>query len=134
MTLSKAMAFRLNFSLVVLGILIVVGGGSLGLVSLRMEIEKTAQEIQSMESELSDLERFARFLDARIAHTQQPKELKKLVAERGLPLQAPSPDQFVHIHGPNHELLSNERALVADRRQSGKKGNTPAFSHLLSKN
>ena len=128
------MAFRLNFSLVILGILLVVGGGSLGLVSLRMEIEKTAREIQSMESELSELERFARFLDARIAHVEQPKELKKLVADRGLPLRAPSPDQFVHIHGPYHDLLSNERALIADRRQSGNNGKDSTRSHLLSRN
>lgn len=116
MTTSSNLTFRLNFILLMLAILLVVAGGSLGMVGLRMQIESTAQEAKALELEIADLENLDRFLDARMARIHQPKELVHLVAERGLNLRPPSPQQFVHVRETLPNALFSESSRVADRR------------------
>ena len=116
MTTSSNLTFRLNFILLVLAILLVVAGGSLGMVALRMQIESTAKEASALEVEIADLENLDRFLDARMARIHQPKELVQRVADRGLNLRPPSPQQFVHVRETLPESVFTESSRVADRR------------------
>lgn len=119
MNTSNSLAFRLNLILLILALLLVGAGGSLGLITMKMEIESTAQNVRELERKLDREEREGRYLDSRIARLHQPRELMRRVAEAGLPLQAPNPRQVVHLPGGRYPTDYREGALVADRRLSG---------------
>lgn len=118
MPTSNSLAFRLNLILLFLALLLVGAGGSLGLVYMKMGIERSANSVRQLESTLAELERQDRFLDARLARAHQPRELMRRVAEAGLPLRASNPQQVVHVPGSFNPADIREASLVADRRMS----------------
>lgn len=103
MSLSNSLSFRLNLALLIIAILMVGAVGSLAMVHLRVEIEETAARMRQKERKIAELERSDRFLDARIAHLRQPRELLGLMVQHKLTLRPSRPEQVVHVHPSRHD-------------------------------
>lgn len=118
MTTPSTLTFRLNIVILVLAILCVAAGGGLGLVTMRIEIEQTAANALELEAKRKDLRRLDRFHDARIAQAHQPKALMKKVADLGLDLQPPRPQQVVHLRDRLEDRPFSNSTLTARREGS----------------
>ncbi len=119
MNSSQILAFRVNLALLVLAVLIVSALGALGMVHLRVEIEQSAKTMRSMEQQVAEMERFERFLDARIAHMQQPRELVALMSRHQLDLRPSQPEQLIYIHDWNPNIPTGGDRMMAGTHPEG---------------
>lgn len=101
MSNASDIAFRLNTLLFILAILLVSAGGSLGLVYMKVETDRTAKKTRELEVRVAEMERMDRGLESRLAQALQPRELLRLADLRRLPLRPTLPTQVVHVRDWN---------------------------------
>jgi len=106
----KTTAFVLpSLNLILCGLLFAIAlFGLLAQVSLRQEITRTAQSIESSERELRDLERRNQFLSARLAEAHRPDILLERMGDR---LVRPNDQQVIWVR--NGSGVASERRSVA---------------------
>ena len=127
MNSSNPLSFKLNLALLVVMILLVSTVSSLALVHMRVEIEQTATRMRQKERKVAEMEREDRFLDARIAHVHQPRELMGLMTQHSLDLQPIHPTQVVHVRS-TMDLDGGYLAEQGVGSQEGHQAADPAFA------
>ncbi len=99
------------------GIILVAMVGGAGLLSLRHQIAQSAQNAQSVQAEIVEIQRRVNYLDNKIAEVNNPSYLHRRTVELGLRLQPAQHGQVVRIASRRPD--SAEVAAGVRRRESG---------------
>jgi len=107
--------FHLIVGLLTLNLLL-AGAGGLARVWLHQQISETAKSTDQIRREIEKTELRLNYLDTKIAALESPGYLRRRVAQLGLDLRPPMPEQIVYLSPVQRSLPPVEPESVPGRR------------------